>query len=228
MSEGHGSTGMLKDFLDKAKSDESADAKPAAQPPAEADPGTAPAKDNNLADQTRQYRILQKDVGKVLGNLADQLEENPVEALNQEELDMLDGFVLQGYGTKVYPLGTKMDMEFQTAPAGLSIESDKEISERLKLEDFTVIGGGRLNNIHLVSIYLSRYGDIYPSFPLERQPESHAVNENVLRSQFESIEGWRNRLNFVTSLDGVLLDYIANRLYQFHQHCDRLLSPTRA
>ena len=222
------STGMLGKYLDTGEMPDKEQAAqspaPAAAPQGESAGEQAAPPDKGLSDEAKQYRILQKDVGKSVESLAGELDNKPSQPLTDEEVDLLDEYITRGYGIKVFPLGTKQDLEFQTAPTGIALESDKEISSTLKLEDFTYLGAGRINSIHLVSIYLTRYATRYTSFPLDQQPQIGQVDDALLRSRFESIEGWRNRLAFVTSLDAVLVDYIANKLYAFHVACERILS----
>lgn len=223
-----GSTGMLEKYFETGEMPDKQQAAPspapAAAPQGEGAAEQAAPPDKGLSAEAKQYRILQKDVGKSVESLAGELDNKPPQPLTDEEVDLLDEYVTRGYGIKTFPLGTKQDLEFQTAPTGIALESDKEISATLKLEDFTYQGAGRMNNVHLVSIYLFRYGEKHTSWPLDQQPQPSQVNDAVLRSRFESIEGWRNRLSFVTSLDGPLVDRIASNLYEFHVACERILS----
>lgn len=171
-----------------------------------------------------RYTILQRDVGKTLGDIISETSGIEEVRLSDDELNMLDDFIMNGYASMEFKMGTKSSIELQTAPSIVVLVSDEEIANFLKRHDTTNIGAARLNSVHLASVYLHKYGLHYPSWPADAQPKGSHAEAGSLRKKFESEEGLRNRIDFCMELDGMIVDRISSKLRLFQAKCTRVLS----
>ena len=193
-------------------------------PPAEpaAEPPPAPAAEPDAPkDPLAQHIVNEKDLGKQLNDLCAEVKDNVVIALSDREHRIIDETVSLGYATWPFTLG-QIEIEMESIVYKMQSMVD-EILASLE-PNTTQIGRAREYNLHMVSLYLSKYGIHVPSYPPgDGQIQASRASREEQRAQFESEQGLEHRLRFCRNLDAQIIDLLVAHLERFHASHRRAL-----